>query len=125
MLGLDKESNISPVNKKPDAKSINSKQLENALASTLEEKKESTPEEADKEPKKDRAIKFSDDKKPSEKTTTSTNSQPVDDRKIQLKMAARLGLPIADVEVKAKRAARFGATSEEEDMKNKRAKRYL
>jgi hypothetical protein len=45
------------------------------------------------------------------------------DKKIQLKTAARLGVPLADVESKTKRDIRFGSGNNDEEMKTKRLAR--
>uniref|UniRef100_A0A183C4F5 SAP domain-containing protein n=1 Tax=Globodera pallida TaxID=36090 RepID=A0A183C4F5_GLOPA len=70
-------------------------------------------------------------------TAGKKTSQPSDaDRKVQLKMAARLGVPLGECEVKRARAARFGDNggdsgaltaakdSGEEEMKAKRSARF-
>jgi len=62
--------------------------------------------------------------KPNEpsKNKDKTNEM-AQEKVIQLKMAARLGLPIADADIKTKRKQRFGTTSDEETLK-RRADRF-
>jgi len=120
VLGLDSEANLSPdkkISEPPNNGISGEKNIDssNGNEATQVPSPEDTEKSGTKSP--ERNIKLPEEKE----LETTVVDPPSDDKKVQLKMAARLGLPID--EAKSKRAMRFGITTEE-DQKTKRAQRF-